>query len=117
VYSTCSAAKKQNEDIVRWLLAQESAAELLPLPRVPQGKDASPFDCLQVFCIEACFEPLRSRSVSVLALLLLYLCCICIYSSLSHQLVASIIRLHLLHVLCIASVTLSGLRGTAACER
>jgi hypothetical protein len=37
VYSTCSAAKKQNEDIVRWLLDREADAELLPLPATPQG--------------------------------------------------------------------------------
>lgn len=30
VYSTCSFARAQNEDVVRWLLAHEPAASLLP---------------------------------------------------------------------------------------
>ena len=41
VYSTCSAAKKQNEDIVQWLLDREAQAQLMPLPLPAVQKQGS----------------------------------------------------------------------------
>jgi 16S rRNA C967 or C1407 C5-methylase (RsmB/RsmF family) len=35
VYSTCSASKKQNEDVVQWLLNTQPGACLLPLTPMP----------------------------------------------------------------------------------
>lgn len=44
VYSTCSFARRQNEDVVAWLLAEEPSAELLPLelPASPASVARSP---------------------------------------------------------------------------
>jgi len=39
VYSTCSLQERQNEDVIRWLLAEEPCAELIPIIFKPKKKN------------------------------------------------------------------------------
>eukprot|EP00048_Salpingoeca_helianthica_P024258 m.30858 g.30858 ORF g.30858 m.30858 type:complete len:387 (+) comp9274_c0_seq2:1657-2817(+) len=58
VYSTCSMARAQNEDIVAWFLASEPAAVLLParLPGAPTTPSPPPLENAVKF------DPLRSHT-------------------------------------------------------